>query len=296
MMPQGAMEATKTNSSGGVLPLIRGYYPSLSQSQIKVADYILANYRAVTRMTLAEVARESDVSDATVLRFCRSLGYNRWVEFKIDLIRTNSDLPGQILDAVNASDLPGVIARKVFSSSVQALNDTLAVLEDSSFEQALKMIQGAEKILIAGVGTSGPMANEMHNRLLRLGLDCQVQTDSYIQVMKGAFLTPRDLLIVISQTGDSSDPFRTTALAKSLGCPILVITGNSASKLTEYADVVLLSVSHETRVETIASRIAQHALIHALYVGLAMQDITSTIQKEKMIWDAIMNPPSFQSR
>jgi DNA-binding MurR/RpiR family transcriptional regulator len=290
------MESTELISSGGVLPLIRGYYPSLSQSQIKVADYILANYRAVTRMTLAEVARKSDVSDATVLRFCRSLGYDRWVEFKIDLIRINSDLPEQILDEVDARDPPGVIARKVFSNSVQALNDTLAVLEDSSFEQALTLIRKAEKILIAGVGTSGPMANELHNRLLRLGLNCQVQTDSYIQIMKGAFLTPRDLLIVISQTGDSTDPLRTTALAGSLGSPILVITGNSASKLTEYADVVLLSVSHETRVETIASRIAQHALIHALYVGLAMQDITSTIQKEKMIWDAITDSPSFQGR
>jgi DNA-binding MurR/RpiR family transcriptional regulator len=288
------MEPSEPSTNSGVLAVIRGYYPTLSQSEARVADYILAHYQAVVRMTLAEVARASEVSDATVLRFCRALGYDRWLDFKIDLTRVSPDLPEQILDEVEAGDTPAVIARKVFNISIQALNDTLAVLDDHQFEKALAQIRAAEKILIVGVGTSGPMANEIHNRFLRLGLNCHVQTDSYIQVMESTFLTRRDLLIVISQTGDSMDPLRTTALAKSLDCPVLVITGNSASKLTEYADIVLLSVSHETRIETIASRIAQYALIHALYVGLAMQDITSTVKKEKMIWDSMMKDASFQ--
>lgn len=288
------MEPSESASNSGVLAVIRGYYPSLSQSEARVADYILAHYQAVVRMTLAEVAGASEVSDATVLRFCRALGYDRWLEFKIDLTRVSPDQPEQILDEVEAGDSPAMIARKVFKISVQALNDTLALLDADKFEQALALIRAAETVLIVGVGTSSPMANEFHNRLLRLGLDCHVQTDSYIQVMEGTFLTPGDLLIVISQTGDSMDPLRTTMLAKSLGCPVLVITGNSVSKLTEFADIVLLSVSHETRAETIASRIAQYALIHALYVGLAMQDIGSAVQKEKMIWDAMMKNNSFQ--
>lgn len=139
------------------------------------------------------------------------------------------------------------------------------------------------------------MANEMHNRFSRIGLNCHVQTDSYLQVMESALLSFNDLAIVISQTGDSEDPLRTTALAKSKGCKVIVITGNTGSKLTDYADVVLLSVSHETRVETIASRIAQYAIIHALYVGLAMQDVASTTEKEKLIWEALMNKPAFQN-
>jgi DNA-binding MurR/RpiR family transcriptional regulator len=139
------------------------------------------------------------------------------------------------------------------------------------------------------------MANEMYNRFLRLGLNCHVQTDSYIQAMQSALLTSKDLLITISQTGDSSDPLRTTEVAKSKGCRVMIITGNTGSKLTELADVVLLSVSHETRIETIASRIAQYAIIHALYVGLAMQDVQSTVSKEKLIWEAMMSGPDFQN-
>jgi DNA-binding MurR/RpiR family transcriptional regulator len=171
----------------------------------------------------------------------------------------------------------------------------MAVIDEGSYTKALALINSAERILLIGVGTSGPMANEMHNRFLRLGLNCHVQTDSYIQVMEAALLSAKDLAIVISQTGDSEDPLRTTALARSKGCSIIVITGNTASKLTHYADVVLLSVSHETRVETIASRIAQYAIVHALYVGLAMQDVSNTLSKENLIWDAMMNKPSFQN-
>jgi RpiR family transcriptional regulator, carbohydrate utilization regulator len=295
IFPRGVMEPTEVSSTSGVLSLIRGYYPSLSQSETKVADYVLENYQAVVRMTLAEVADESGVSDATVLRFCRALGYPRWLEFKIDLTRASTEPHEQVLDEVDPSDPPGMIAQKVFASSIQALYDTLAVLEDEAFSKALALINRARKVLIAGVGTSGPMANEIYNRLLRLGIDCWVHTDSYIQLMKGAFLTPLDLLIVISQTGDSTDPLRTTSLARSLGCPILVITGNTASRLTEHADVVLLSVSHESRLETIASRVAQHTLIHAIYIGLAMQDVASAVQKDKMIWDAITDHPAYQN-
>jgi len=285
----------RTPHHSDVLSKVRGFYTSLSSSEKKVADFVLEHYQETIRMTLVDVAQGSGVSDATVLRFCRSIGYKRWLEFKIDLTQTLPNLPEQILDEVSEGDSPGDIAKIVFNCSIQALTDTIAVLDETSFKQALDLINNAEKILLIGVGTSGPMANEMHNRFLRLGLNCHVQTDSYIQVMESALLTSKDLIIVISQTGDSEDPLRTTALAKSNGCSVIVITGNTASKLTDHADVVLLSVSHETRVETIASRIAQYAIIHALYVGLAMQDVPSTVNKEKIIWEAMMNKSSFQN-
>lgn len=286
---------SNTSSNSDVLSKARGYYASLSSSEKKVADFVLEHYQETIRMTLADVAQESGVSEATILRFCRSIGYRSWLEFKINLTQSLPNLPEQILDEVVEGDSPGTIAKKVFNCSIQALTDTIAVLDESSFKQALDLINNAERILVIGVGTSSPMANEMHNRFLRLGLNCHVQTDSYIQVMESALLTSKDLVITISQTGESEDPLRTTALAKSNGCAVIVVTGNAASKLTDYADIVLLSVSHEIRAETIASRIAQYAIIHALYVGLAMQDIPSTVNKEKKIWEAMMNMPSLQN-
>lgn len=274
--------------------VIRGYYPSFTPSEKKVADFFLEDHPGIIRMTLADVAAESGVSDASVLRFCRSMGYKRWLEFKIDLTRSLPRPSEQLLDEVNEKDSPGILAKKVFQNSIQAIMDTRAVLDEEQFERAITLISGAERILIVGVGTSGPIAHEMYNRFFRLGLDCKVQTDSYLQMMESALLSPRDLMIVISQTGDSTDPLKTTAFAKTQGCSVIVITGNSGSKLTRYADVVLLSVSHENRIETIASRIAQYALTHALFIGLAMQNISEAVEKDQIIWDAIMERTFFQ--
>jgi len=278
-----------------VLSHLRGYYPSLSPAEKKVADFTLENFESVIRMTLAEVAQQSGVSDATAVRFCRSLGYRGFLDFKIALTLAIPSSPRLIHDDIEEDDAPHVIAYKVLRGSIQALEDTLAVLDAEAFERALTLLAEAEHILIVGVGTSGPMAHELFNRLFRLRLHCQVQTDSYLQVMQAVLLTERDVLVVISQTGDSGDPIRTAAETRACHCPVICITGNVLSPLSELADIVLLSVSHETRPETISSRVAQHALIQAIYVGLAMRSVEATNEAERAIWDALMRQPPFQS-
>ncbi len=291
------MDTSESSSvaASDALSRLRGYHPSLSPSEKKVADFILENFESVIRMPLAEVAQRSGVSDATAIRLCRSLGYTGFLDFKIALTRAIPSSPRLIHDDVEEDDTPHTVARKVFQGSIQALQDTLAVLDREAFERALTLLAAAEHILIVGVGTSGPMAHELFNRLFRLRLNCRVETDSYLQVMQAALLTERDVLVVISQTGGSSDPVRTAAEARIHRCPVICITGNAISPLSELADVVLLSVSHETRPETIASRVAQHVLIQALYVGLAMRSVEATNEAEQMIWDAIMRRPPFQT-
>lgn len=282
------------NNSGDALSRLRGYFPSLSPSEKKVGEFILENPEQVIRMTLAEIANLTGVSDATAVRFCRSIGYKGWLEYKISLTQALPKSPQLIHKDVSLEDSPGTIARKVFEDSKQALNDTLAMIDESALQRAIDMLAAAEHILIIGVGTSGPMAQEMFNRLFRLGMNCQVQTDSYLQIMQCALLTKKDALVVISQTGGSSDPRRTAYEAKSRGVPVLCLTGNILSPLTEYADIVLLSVSQETSHETIASRIAQYALIHAIYVGLAMRTVDKTIENEGAIWQALMRNSPYQ--
>ncbi|MBI9044621.1 MAG: MurR/RpiR family transcriptional regulator [Anaerolineaceae bacterium] len=285
----------KSQDNVNIFSKVRGLYASLSPSEKKVGDFVLNNHELVIRQTVSEVAENSGVSDATVIRFIRSLGFKRWLELKIELTRAIPDASRLIFDDVEECDEPYLIMKKVFQSSIQALEDTAALLKEEKFKSALDLIRKVDRILIIGVGTSAPMAQELFNRLFRLGLNCLVQTDSYIMNMQSALLGEDDLLIVISQTGDSEDPIRTAGVAKENECSVLCITGNIHSELRKYADVILLSVCHETRAETIASRIAQYAIIHALYVGLAMQTTEDTVEKEQKIWHAMMKAPFFQN-
>ncbi len=273
------------------LSRIRAYYNSLSTSERKVADFILENFESVAGLSLAELAKNSGVSDATAVRFCRSIGCNGYFELKVALAQAVADSSTLVYEGVANDDTPIVIAQKVFNSCHQAIRDTLGVLTPECFGAALELISKADRILIIGVGTSSPVAHELHNWLFRLQLNCHVQTDASLQLMQAALLTHRDLLIAISQSGDTLYPVRSATVAHSHGCPIICITGNALSRLAALADVVLLSVSHEKRPETISSRVAQHALIQSLYVALSMRTLEKANAAEHAIWEALTTRP-----
>jgi RpiR family carbohydrate utilization transcriptional regulator len=274
------------------LARMRAAYPSLPPSERKVVNFILSNFEEVIRMTLAELAQRSGVSDATVVRLCRSLGFNNYLELKISLTRSLGDTTRLIHDDVREGDHSATIARKVLQTAIQAVQDTLQVLDDEAFEQAVDILHNADRVLIAGVGTSGPLAHELYNRLIRLRMNCHVHTDIYLQVIEAALLTEKDAVVVISQNGATIGPVRTAAEARRKGAKVICITGNAVSELSEYANVILLSVSHETRLETIDSRVVQHALLQALYVALAMRMMSAANESERLIWDALLRTPT----
>ncbi len=267
---------------------IRSLYESLSPSEQKVADYVLTHPHDVLQMPIAVLAKQAGVSDPTVIRFCRSLGYRGYLEFKIALARDTASPVRLIQASVSEDDDPQTITNKVFSAGIQALQDTLSILDTEAFARAVDSLGRARKVLIIGVGTSGPIAHMMYNRLFRIGVNCIVETDSYLQLMQASLLGPQDVVVAISQTGSSTDPVLTLREAKKHGATTIAICGNAAAPLTMEADIVLLSISRELRPEAIASRIAQIAIIEALYVTLAMRDIERTSENERRIWDAVV--------
>jgi len=277
------------------LARMRAAYPSLPPSERKVVDFILNQFEDVISMTLAELAQHSGVSDATVVRLCRSLGFSNFLALKIALTREVPDSPRQIHDSVQECDTSAQVGRKVLQTAIQAVQDTLQVMDDDAFERAVNLLGEADRILIAGVGTSGPLAHEMYNRLIRLRMNCHVHTDIYLQVVEAALLTDRDVVVLISQNGTTIGPIRTAQEARRKGARIIVITGNAISELSELADVILLTVSHETRLEAIDSRVVQHALIQALYVALAMRMISAANESERLIWEALLRTPTSQA-
>jgi DNA-binding MurR/RpiR family transcriptional regulator len=280
------------NDQPNSLARIRSQLPALSEAEAQVANWILQNADMAVRSSMAQIAHECGVSDATVLRLCRAVGFHGFLDLKISVAQDLASPTQLIHDDIAAGDDPGIVARKVFLSNIQALYDTLEVLDQPAFAEAVEMLGQARQIFIIGVGTSAPIAHDMYNKFFRLGLNCRVQTDSYLQIMEAALLGPHDAVVGISQTGMSKDPVWTLQEARRHGARTLCITGNAQSPITEMADITLLSVSHETRAEVIASRVGQITIIDALYVALSLRDVGQTIQNEKLIWDAVI-PKAF---
>lgn len=274
------------------LARLRAMLPSLSPAEKRIGEFVIDNYKEVVQMTLAEVASNSGVSDATAVRFFRALGYKRWMDFKIALYLSTTTSTQMINEDIEAGDSVKEISNKVLQNTVNAIQDTYAVLQSGDLERALEMILKARQILIIGAGTSGPVAHYMHNFLFRLGINCKVETDSYLQVMQCALLSENDLVIAISRTGESEAAIRTATIAKGQNCPVICITGNKLSELAKLSNVVLLSVSHETLQEAPASRIAQNFLVHTIYINLATEMIGEMSKNERLIWDALLNKGS----
>ncbi|HMQ54724.1 MAG TPA: MurR/RpiR family transcriptional regulator [Anaerolineae bacterium] len=270
------------------LTRIRAKLPNLATSEARVANWVIQQPEKIMALSMAQVAHACGVSDTTVLRFCRNTGFQGYTDLKLSIARDLTSPTQVIHNDITEADSPTEIARKVFISNIQALYDTMEVLDEQALVQAITLFQNARQILIVGVGTSAPIVHGMYNMLMRLGLNCKAQTDSYLQLMEVALLGSGDLVIGISQSGSSKDPVYTLKQAKANGASTICITGNAQSPITQYADVTLLSVAREARIEAIASRIAQMSIADALYIIVALHNIDTAIQNEKLIWDALL--------
>lgn len=284
------MQSTDGSSSNSInsLTRIRAKLPALAAAEARVANWVMQQPEKVMALSMAQVAQICGVSDTTVLRFCRNAGFQGYIDLKLSIARDLTSPTQVILDDITEDDPPAVIARKVFMSNIQALYDTLEVLDEQALMQAVTHLLSARQILIVGSGTSAPIVQGIYNMLMRLGLNCKAQTDSYLQLMEVALLGPRDVVVGISQSGSSKDPVYTLKQAKATGASTICITGNAQSPITQYADVTLLSVAREARIEAISSRLAQMSIADALYVTVALNKIDVAIQNEKLIWDALL--------
>lgn len=274
----------------GCLARLRGAQTSLSRAERKVAAYVVAHPEALLAQAINEVAAGSSVSEATVMRFCRTLGYSGFQEFKIALARDRVTPLQSLLEDVKASDDTGTVVRKVFGLNIQTLQDTLDVLDPTAVERAVELLAAAKQILIIGVGTSGPVVADARNKFTRLGLPVRAQTDGHLQMMEAALLGRGDVVLAISHSGSTTDPIDTIAVAAQAGARVIAITNNSLSPITKVSDVVLVTASSETRyrTEALASRLAQAAIVDALFVALGMRNPQRTYRNQKKIEDAIV--------
>ncbi|MDH5637628.1 MAG: MurR/RpiR family transcriptional regulator [Nitrospinota bacterium] len=274
----------------GPLARIRGVVPSLQPAERKVADYVLANSESILAQSVGEVAMGAQISEATVIRFCRTAGFSGFQNLKISLAREHvSPLASAVHQDITEKDKPEDVAAKVFHSNIESLKDTMAVAEPGKLSQAAEVIGRAARVLVIGVGTSAPGAFDAYAKLMRIGVPVTLQTDAHLQMMEAALLTKKDAVLAISHSGATMDPVETARVAKATGAAVVCITNNALSPLARISDIVLLTASRETlfRAEALSSRIAQATIIDILYVMMGLKNRKRAIESAKKIEDVI---------
>jgi RpiR family carbohydrate utilization transcriptional regulator len=257
----------------GVLARVRASYSSLPEAERRVADALAVNPEDVVKLPVRALAQQIGVGEATIIRFCRSLGFSGLRDFKLALA-AETFAPHRIIhDAISPRDDLTSVVTKVLGSDMQAIADTLAILDMRSFAEAVDAILGASRVELYAIGSSVPVALDAHYRLLRIGLPVTIATDPHMQALSASQLPPGAVALAISHIGRSAE-IRTALLrARTAEATTILLTSHAHSPLGEHADIQLVTASPSStlRPEAVASRIAHLALVDALSVVLAMK-------------------------
>ncbi|HEY4251194.1 MAG TPA: MurR/RpiR family transcriptional regulator [Roseomonas sp.] len=267
---------------------LRALRPSLPPAAGRIADVVLHQQAEVVHMSVTEVAERAGASEGSVVALCRQIGARGFQHLKIELARALAQPAQAIHEDLEPGDQAPAVMRKVFAAGVQALRDTLAVLDPDALAGATALLRAARRIDIYGVGSAAPVAEDAHMRLLRIGLNARLAVDSHAQAVSAALSGPEVAVIAISHSGTTVETITATRLAREAGARTVAITNLGRSPLQAQADIVLCTAARETRLrgEAMTSRIAQLAVVEALVGCLALaggNDAVAALQRSAAV-------------
>lgn len=243
---------------------------SLTVTEKKVADYILEYTQSVAYMSITDLADACGVGESSIFRFCRSLGYKGYQEFKIALaysVTSETGIP-QLPDQVSVQDTIEQVATKALTLNIHALNETYNLLDVQIMEQAVERLIKAERILFFGSGTSLMTALEAKNKFMRITNKTECSLDSHLQIMSAALMTEREVAVVISYSGQTKDMIEVARKAKERGATVILITRFVKSPLTTHSDLTLLCGANEGPLQggSLSAKLSQLYLLDVLYI------------------------------
>lgn len=254
--------------------VIQGLYPSLRKSEQLAAEYILADISRFIGQSVQSAARSIGVSEASLMRFAQRLGYSGFRELKLRLAEEVGRMSRQATGSADLSLSPGEdlssISRKIISRTIRSLENTLEMVDVRELERAVNALRRASRIDIYGVSNSASIGMDAMNKLIRLGIRCQVFSDAHQQIMAAITLSPKDVAIGISHTGRTRETVDALKRAHDAGATTICIANYRASEITRFADIKLLTASFEASFpsDTMVSRISQLAIVDILFTGV----------------------------
>ena len=253
---------------------VRMRLPTLTPLEGKVANHILAHKGIDSAISLRDVATAAGVSDAMVVKVAKKLGFAGFRDFRQGLIDYNkSDTAGLYSEIAN-TDSSAEIIQKVFRTSMQALEETFAILDVTAFEGAADALHLSHQRDFYGIGGSAQIARDVAHKFLRIGLRVSVFDDAHMMMMSAALLGPGDVAVAFSHSGTTTAVLEPLELARKNGAKTIAVTNYAGSPTARMADFVLCSTAQNSPLlgENATARIAQLNILDALFVATAQRD------------------------
>lgn len=264
-----------------MLERIRASIPALPPAEQRVAKLVLADPRSFASLPVTELAERSHVSKPTVVRFCRSVGYDGLADFKLKLAGSVNEGVPFVHRAVDDDDKPGDLVVKVIDNAVSVLLRYRNAAAGQAFERAIAALTEAgrngRRIEFYGVGNSGIVAQDAQHKFFRLGVHASAVLDGHTQVMSATMLEPGDCAVIVSNSGRSRDLLDVAEIARKKGATVIVITASGSPLAMEAqhgANHVLLAADHPEdadRYSPMVSRLLHLTIVDILTTGVALR-------------------------
>ena len=263
-----------------MLDRIKASLPSLAPAEQRVGKLVLADPRAFANLPVTELADRAHVSKPTVVRFCRSMGYDGLSDFKLKLAGSVSEGVPFIHRSVDADDKTSDVAVKVIDNTVAAFlkyrNDASSFALEHAAQALADTHKTGRRIEFYGVGNSGIVAQDAQHKFFRLGLNTIAYSDGHMQVMSASMLQPGDCAVIISNSGRTRDLMDSCDIARKRGATTIVITA-SGSPLAGIGHIHL-TADHPEGYDKYSPMVSR--LLHLLIIDILATTVALRIGEE----------------
>lgn len=242
----------------------------LRKSELRVADYVLEHPKDVINLRIVDLAERSEVSEPTVIRFCRAIGFEGFQSFKLQLAQQLGMGSVTTQFAVDDSDTVADLRDKVFDTTIGSLLTVRGELDPDLLEEAISALSEARRIEFYGFGASGSVASDAQHKFFRLQLSAAAYTDPHIQHMSAISLGAKDVVVAISQSGKTKALLKSVNLAMEAGARVIGLAPAGTPLNLLCSIPITVNMEEDLKASTpVSSRIAHLVVIDVLATGVA---------------------------
>ncbi|MGM0209010.1 hypothetical protein IGI96_003534 [Enterococcus sp. DIV0421] len=267
---------------------IQTQYNQFTKAEKKIADYVLSYKENIIYMSITELANVCAVGETSVYRFCRTMEFGGYQEFKMEL---SLYLASNRTENIEKENQEFRIEKERMKRQIDAVEETYQLLDMRSIIRVVEMMEEANSIFFFGVGGSAQTAQDFWSKFLRITSKVRIIQDAHLQAMATSLLTEKDLVFLVSYSGATKDIVNIADIAKGVNAHVVGITRYQKSPLTKYTDEILLCGSKESPLEggSLTVKTSQIYLLDLLYTIYYKRNKESSIKNQHKSSQAVVD-------
>lgn len=257
-----------------ILTTIRFFQPTMTLSEQQIADFVLNNYNDIADHSLAKLSEECGCGQATIVRFCRRIGCENFLDFKekIKSVKSNEHQMSSYKirrDSSTEDTIKGI--QHLYLDTMKRTDD---LNPPHKYEEASKHIARSNHLFLFAVGDALVPCLYAYYRFSRIGLSCFFNEDADMQLIHAAEIKKGDVAIAVSHSGETRHVVRSVQAAHEAGAYTIGITQKSKSSMASYCDLLFYNATSDLSIgkTIVAHRLAESYIFEILY-GVTVQHI-----------------------